>query len=110
MQTALQTGRIGESHLSAEYRVYQRESFGEMRFRVHWQERHKLLKLTFAVPSPIARRVDGILGGELERSLDAKEYPLRDRTLLRLADGNHVGIVCPDVYAMDATPRRVRLT
>ena len=42
--------------------------------------------------------------------MNGRESPLRDRTIVELQDGNRLGIVCPEVFALDATTQRVRLT
>ena len=109
MASLLQHGVIGKSRLTAEYRVYTGEPFVELRLRVHWIERHKLLKLIWPLKG-IARRWDGVMGGELERACDGKERPLRDRTLLETKSGLRIGVVCPDVFALDCTSKRLRLT
>ena len=110
MASVLQVGRVGGSSLGAEYRVYADAAFVELRLRVHWAEQFKVLKLTFELPAAATERIDGISGGELARACDGKERPLRDRTLLSLADGNSLGVVCPDVFGLDGDERRVRLT
>lgn len=103
-------GRIGSSELLIEYRVYDGEPFVECLLRVHWCERHKLLKMTIPLSPGLRRCDDGIPGGELSRDPSGKERPVRDRTLLELADGQRIGLLFPDVYALDATPDAVRLT
>ncbi len=103
MGSLQQRGRIGRSDVTAEWRVYAGEPFVELLLRVYWSERHKLLKLTVPLAAPIARRRDGIPGGELQRPSDGREHPVRDRTLLELADGTRVGLLLPDAYALDAT-------
>jgi len=110
MWAAIQRGRIGRSQLTAEYRVYAGKPYVEMRLRVHWVERRKMLKLRIGFPSPALGRFDGIMGGEVERPMTARECPLRDRTVVQLTDGSQLGIVCPDIYALDASPSRLRLT
>jgi alpha-mannosidase len=110
MATLLQTGRIGESRLEAEWRVYADEPFADLRLRVTWLETLRILKLTIPLPTPVAERTDGIMGGSLERVNDGKERPLRDWVLVPLDAGRGMGVVCPDVFALDATPRRLRLT
>lgn len=109
MASLLRHGLIGRSTLTAEYRVYADEPYVEVRLRVHWAERHKVLKLVWAVKSD-GRRSDGVMGGELERACDGKERPLRDRTLLLTPGGACLGVVCPDVFALDSTPKRLRFT
>lgn len=51
-------------------------------------------------------RLDGIMNGWLERSFDGRELPLRDTILL----DESVGIVSPDVFALDGTRERIRFT
>ena len=106
----LQTGTIGQSILRQEWRVYADEAFVELRLSVHWHETQKLLKLTLPLPLPAQHRTDGILGGWLARELNGRELPLRDGMLLDLGDSLNFGIVCPDIFAADVTPERVRLT
>ncbi len=104
-------GRIGSSDLLACWRVYPGIPFVELRLRVDWNEKNKVLKLV----QPVDRlrpktRTDGIPGGVLQRHCNGRELPLRDWTLLDNADGQSLGILCPRVFALDATPARIRLT
>jgi alpha-mannosidase len=110
MAAVQRQGRIADSEVVMEYRVYADEPFVECLLRVHWRARHKLLKLTLLLPALQGRRRDGIPGGELLREPDGKERPVRDRTLLELPGGQRIGLLFPDVYALDATPEAVRLT
>jgi len=105
MASFVQEGSVGSSRLSAEWRVYSGESFAELRLQVHWLENLKILKLVLPFDGGQSR-IDGISGGHLERENDGIERPLRDWTLV----AGKLGIMCPDVYALDATPSRVRLT
>jgi len=109
MAAVQRTGRIGESLLKAEWRVYAGEPYVELLLDVHWLEARKVLKLTLPLASPLGERTDGILGGQLVRPNDGCERPLRDWTALG-AGPDALGIVCPDVFALDAMPGRVRLT
>lgn len=109
MASLLQHGVVGRSTLTAEYRVYADAPFVELRLRVHWAEKHKVLKLVWPVHG-IARRWDGVMGGGLERACDGQERPVRDRTLLGARNGACFGVVCPDVFALDCTGKRLRLT
>ena len=110
MATLIQRGRIGGSNVLAEYRVFYDEPYVELLLRVEWIERHNVLKLTWPLPAPLVDRTDGILGGELVRPFNGIERPIRDFTLLRLADESRLGVVCPDVYALDANAERIRFT
>ncbi|HOJ74264.1 MAG TPA: glycoside hydrolase family 38 C-terminal domain-containing protein [Phycisphaerae bacterium] len=103
-------GKIGESELVTEYRVFAGEPFIEYHVRVYWNERHKLLKLTLPLPGEMGERIDGIPGGELVRQPDGKERPVTDFTLIPLADGTNYGIVLPHAYALDASGDKVRIT
>ena len=76
--------------------------------RVYWCEHHKLLKLTIHALARTTGRTDEIPGGKLRRELDGKEGPVRDWTLMKLADGRYVGLVFPEGYALDTTPEETR--
>jgi alpha-mannosidase len=105
MAALYRTGRIGNSEVQSEWRVYGDEPFVELRLKVHWAERQKLLKLVWPLADAPESRLDGIPGSSLQRGNDGREYPLRDWTLCGGA-----GVVCPDCFALDALPRRLRLT
>ncbi len=105
MAALYRTGRIGDSDVREEWRVYHDMPFVELRLRVHWAECQKLLKLVWPTAGGEDERMDGIPGGRLVRQNDGREYPLQDWTLC----GN-VGVVCPDAYALDGLPRRLRFT
>ncbi|MFW6118720.1 MAG: glycoside hydrolase family 38 C-terminal domain-containing protein [Planctomycetota bacterium] len=105
------TGAIGGSPLREEWRLYAEEGFVELRLEVHWTEKQKLLKLVVPLPEPATRRVDGITAGSLERENDGRERPLRDWTLCPgQGGGTGVAVVCPEVYALDGLPQRLRFT
>jgi alpha-mannosidase len=110
MVSLVREGEIGRSLLHSEHRVYAGEPFVEWLLRVTWSERRKLLKMRLDLPATLGPRHDGIPGGDLVRPPTGQERPLRDRTLLRLSDGSLLGVVCPDVFAIDALPQRVRFT
>jgi alpha-mannosidase len=105
MGAVTQLGKIGQSRLLAEWRVYAGEAYAELLLTVHWQEARKLLKLTVPVAGEPPTRLDGVMGGTLERSNDGAERPLRDFTI-----SGKVCLVCPDAFALDGTPERLRLT
>jgi alpha-mannosidase len=105
----VQQGRIGRSKLTAEWRVQAGETFAELLLRVFWAEQHKVLKLTLPLPAPAEARIDGIMGGVLIRDNDGRELPLRDWTRVTCGETS-IGIVAPDVYAIDGSPRALRLT
>jgi alpha-mannosidase len=100
-----QAGLIGGSRLRAEWRRYAGAAFTELRLKVQWAETHKLLKLTVPLSGEPTERLDGVMGGSLTRAADGKERPLRDWTV---AGG--VGVVCPDVFALDGDGQRLRFT
>jgi alpha-mannosidase len=101
---------VSRSRLTAEYRVYAGKPWIELRLGVNWQETHKVLKLTFRAKAFGERRIDGILGGSLVRESTGAELPVQNWTLLTFEGGAKLGIVCPDVFALDATRKEVRLT
>ncbi len=104
------TGRIGASRLCADWRRYRGQNFYELRLRVTWHEHHRLLRLSWAPGAAITSREDGIPGGGLPRASDGRELPLRDRSLLRLADHTRAGVVAPEVFAVSGDEREVHLT
>ncbi len=110
MASVMQVGRIGDSRLHREWRVFDEDPWVELRLRVHWCEQHRLLKLVVSPPGGIASRRDGIPAGDLVRPLDGCERPLRDWSLLELANGQRLGVVCPEVFAVDVDRRRARFT
>jgi len=108
MASTIQHGQIGKSALTAEWRVCAGLPYADLRLRVHWEESFKVLKLV--IPCELDEtRIDGIVGGSLVRLNVGKEVPVRDWTALDGPAGR-LGIVCPDVYALDADRTKVRLT
>jgi alpha-mannosidase len=105
----VRSGTIGSSRILAEWRVHALEPFAELRLRVLWTERRRLLKLRISLPGGPLEREDGILGGALTRRNDGRELPLRDRSLFSTGQGA-LGVVAPDCFALDATPERARFT
>jgi alpha-mannosidase len=114
MASLVQTGRISDSLLRAEWRVYAGELFIDMYLAIHWRETRKVLKLFMPLFNRDFR-VDGLMGETIMRANDGKELPLTNWILLPQIhdsppDSAPVGVVCPDVFAADATPHRLRLT
>ncbi len=95
--------------LQAEWRVYGGESAVELRLGVHWLDRRKVLKLCLPLPAAVDSRIDGIPGGELIRANDGKERPLMDWSMFEI-DSARLGIVCPEVFALDSSPQVARFT
>jgi alpha-mannosidase len=106
----LRLGKIGESKLRMEWRVYHDEPLVEMRLRIQFNDPHALIKLSLTMSARATGRRDGIMDGQLRRDSDGKERPLRDWTVVELSDGREIGIICPDVFALDGTADRLRLT
>ncbi|OPZ87747.1 MAG: hypothetical protein BWY76_00309 [bacterium ADurb.Bin429] len=109
MGSLVQTGRIGDSTLRAEWRVYADQPFIELRLRVYWRATKQLLKLSWELPGLRNSRIDGIPGGSLRRENDGREVPLRDWMLLRTMT-IPAAIISSNIFAVDVTPFRVRLT
>ena len=105
----MQTGRIGASRLRAEWRLLADMDYAELVLRVLWAEKHRVLKLTLPLPRSAERRTDGIMGGELVRPNDGRELPFRDWTRVVLGK-RALGVVAPDVYALDGSPKELRFT
>ena len=105
MASWIRHGVIGDSELEEEWRVHS-SGFAEIRLKVNWRERRKLLKLVLPTPWKPSKRLDGIMNGWLERSFDGRELPLRDAILI----DETIGVVSPDVFSLDATQERIRFT
>ena len=93
MSSCMLTGNIGQSTVRAEWRVYAATPYIELRLDVDWNEQHKLLMLSWPTPSEVMARVDGTMGGCIERPINEREYPLRDWVRLRLKDGRDQAVV-----------------
>jgi alpha-mannosidase len=103
-------GRIGDSLLAAEWRAYAEASFFELRLRVAWRAKHRVLRLEWKPDALAATREDGVPGGGLRRANDGRERPVRDRTLLALTGSKSAGAVFPGVFSLGATRGALRLT
>lgn len=110
ISSLVQTGKFSQSWAMAEYRAYAGESFVDLRLRIHWAEQHKVLKLVLPLDGSVSSRVDGVMGGGIQRELDGAERPLRDWVMLRRPDGQLLAVLSPDVFAVDVTPHRARFT
>lgn len=110
LREIVQKGRIGNSDLYRSFRLYADSGDVEMRIRVNWQERNRVLKLVMPYEAYVDQRLDGIPGGWLERNQDGAERPIRDWTRISLEEDEFLGIVSPDIFALDATVDRARLT
>jgi len=108
MASLIRSGKIGNSTLIAEWRTHANEKYIELRLRVMWIERRRLLKMRLSLEDSEIRE-DGILGGSLKRKNDGRELPYRDWSLSVMKIGN-LGIVAPDCFALDATSSRIRFT
>ncbi|MDR3690802.1 MAG: hypothetical protein P4L46_15600 [Fimbriimonas sp.] len=104
MASWIQTGAIGASRLHAEWRVFADRPCVELRLRVHWLERHRVLKLVWPLAEPRSERIDGTIGGSTRRPNNGYEFPMRDWTIAGQ------GVVSPDVFAIDANEEAMRLT
>lgn len=105
MASAIVNGAIGDSRLTAEWRVFGNHSYVDLILDVHWRERFRMLKLVMPVPACSTRR-DGVMGTNLIRNNDGNELPMRDWTIF----DDSLAIVGPDVYGIDCANNQVRLS
>ena len=105
-----QRGRIGNSDLLRRFRIYSDTGAMELLLRVDWQEHNKVLKLVMPVEAGGDMRTDGIPGGCIGRAQDGAERPVRDWTMVPLDMEEKLAIVSPDIFALDGTTDRLRLT
>jgi alpha-mannosidase len=110
MVSAVQHGTIGDSLLFAEWRLYAGDPAVELLLNIDWRARLHALKLVLPLPQNLKSHTDGIPGRALVRAPEPRERPVRDFSLLHLEDGRDFGIVCPDVFALEADAQAVSLT
>jgi hypothetical protein len=111
MASVRQAAQCRSSNCDAEWRVYSGEAFLELRLRVRWQETRKILKLSVSLPSGASiHRADAAPGGWVWRRNGGQESPIHGWTRIDLGGGAALGVVCPTVFALDATTERLRLT
>jgi alpha-mannosidase len=109
MASWLRQSRLDDSIVREEWRVYHDLAMVELRLRVHWRQGRQLLKLVLPLADGGEERLDGIAGGHLARPNSGRECPLQDWTRLTLPTGQFA-VVSPDLFAVDATPERLRFT
>lgn len=109
-QQIAQAGRIGSSDLFRQFRVFKDRPDLELLLRITWQEKHRVLKLVMPIACTGNTRIDATCAGASQRQLDGKERPIQGWTALPIAPQRQLAVLCPDVFALDATPQRVRFT
>jgi len=111
MAALLSEGTLGSGTVHSEWRVYDKMAYADLTLRIHWSERRKLLKLRIPFETEAAaERIDGTMDGVTPRPNNGREVPVQKCTLVTFKSGIKLGIVMPDVFAMDATATRLRLT
>ncbi len=104
------SGIVGQSPVSAEWRLYPHQSFFDLHLSVEWREQHAAFQLVFQTGSQMLHREDGIPGATLQRPMDGRELPLRDFSRITQADGTQVGIAAPAAYSISGTDEALTLT
>jgi len=110
MREICQEGKIGDSRILRQIRIFVDSPDVEMRLRVEWQERSKVLKLVMPITLKGASHLDAVPGGCILRPLNAQEYPVSNWACFPLDGNEKLAIVSPDIYALDANGERIRLT
>ncbi|MGI5869515.1 MAG: hypothetical protein ACOX9C_08760 [Kiritimatiellia bacterium] len=85
-----------------------RREFGlpgvRLRIRLVWRTPRRIVKLCIRPGFKVARRVDGIPGGTLERRLDGEEFPIFNTCRLEGPAGRSLATVSNTVFACDVQP------
>ena len=106
--------RYGDSWLRQDLMLHAGSELVEVRVRVDWREKHKMLKLSFPVATNQPRVTYEIPYGILERKCDGTEQPAQNWADLggKCADGGEAGlaIITDSKYGYDATGNDLRLT
>ncbi len=123
MASMIQSGTIEGCRCESEWRLYHNAGFVEWRLRVDWTAQLRVLKLTLRGSEEQARfddRIDGVMGAGplptgLARPMNGVEVPIQDFTRWQVQSHDdaapvQMGVVCPDVYALDADLQRIRFT
>lgn len=106
----VQHGHIGNSSPLRIFRIYADSSEIHITLRVDWHEKHKVLKLVMPLKTSFLHRTDGICGGGFLRPMDGVEHPIQGWTHIPVSRSKNFVIISPDIFALDGTPERVRLT
>ncbi len=112
MASLKQEGKVGDSEVALEWRVFAHKPWVEGILRVDWREKFKVLKLVVPFGGPLLRRFDGIPDGSIER-VNRVELPLRDWTCIQVSRGLEtcwLALICPDAFALDVQNERLQLT
>jgi len=108
------TSRFGDSELRQDFMLHAGSELVEVRVRVDWREKHKMLKLSFPVAVEQPRAVYEIPYGTLERKCDGMEQPAQNWADLGGigADGGDLGlaVITDSKYGYDALDNDLRLT
>lgn len=104
MASLIQPGRVGDCRLTAEWRIHADDLCADLHLTVTWRACQQVLKLVLPGDGS-TQRIDGTPGLALARANDGRERPLAGWTL-----AGSLGVVCPETWAIDATPERTRLT
>ena len=97
--------KMESSQINEVWRVYGNGQYVELKLKVNWQEKQKILKYT--IPFDLGNvRVDGIAGGKITRKNDGAERPFHYFTVLN----DSFSIVSPDIFGFDVDEEKIRLT
>jgi alpha-mannosidase len=102
-------GSFRNSKIQMLTRVYHNEKLVELIVRLLWNEPKTMVKMTLTPKGKMTSRVDGIAGGSQVRTLDGREYPFADWTLLGSENGS-IAVISPDIFGWDAQAKNARFT
>ena len=101
----LRRGKMNESQIDETWHVYENGQYIELKIKINWQEKQKILKYTLPFDFG-STRVDGIAGGKIARKNDGAERPFHYFTVLN----DTFSIVSPDIFGFDMDEEKIRLT
>jgi alpha-mannosidase len=103
------TGTFGNSRAHLRAMTVQGEPMLRLHLAVVWAESLKRLSLRIAAPGKLAKRMDLVSGGPLERPLDGLEYPLSGGLVVCGAKGS-LAVIAPEVFSVNADTQGLGLT
>jgi len=102
-------GDFLHSRIRVRARLYREEKWIELIVSLLWNQPKAMVKMVIEPKEPIVDRKDGIAGGIQPRSLDGKEYPFADWSILGCKQ-NQVAFISPDIFGFDAQKENARFT
>jgi alpha-mannosidase len=101
--TMVNTFQLGRSSLLWRVILQAGEPAIRMRLRLHWQGEQTIVKMIIPPAFIPMSRLDGYPGGQVERAMDGREYPVQGCVALVGGEAS-IAVVSHDVFGSDVQP------